>query len=132
MELRGRPPTEDRPASGFYAVMEGRFQSAQEIGGASASVHLKRLAKFGGKWAKLAERSQRRQKDPPPELAYLAVWYEELRAGMPRGMHHEPLSHAEIYAYRELYGLEMDAFDIETLRVVDTIWRKCLPKPDEK
>jgi len=64
----------------------------------------------------------------PEELAYLLIWYDSIRSGMPRGMEVEPISHCEIKAFRDLHSLDMDSFDVQMLRRLDGEWFKCLPK----
>lgn len=41
-----------------------------------------------------------------------------------------PISHGEILAYRELYRLDMDAFDVDTLRRLDALWLKSVQIDD--
>ncbi len=68
----------------------------------------------------------------PPEfdgrLAYLLTWYREIRGKQQRGFHHEPIAFTEILAYFTLYQIEWDAFDVETLGLLDDVWRNSLPK----
>lgn len=65
-------------------------------------------------------------------LAYLLDWYDDLRAANPVGMTVNPIPHSEIKDYRDLYDLPMDAFDVQTLRALDGVWLKCLPKHPSK
>lgn len=66
----------------------------------------------------------------PEDLAYLLVWYDDLRNGTMAGMGHNPIQYSEIEAYGRLYRLDIDAFDVEMLRMIDGVWFECLPKKD--
>jgi len=97
------------------------------VDGVSAREHNKRMLKLGGRWAVQARKALRRPK-PPPELGYLIVWYDDIRGGMPTSMGVNALSHSEIFAYRELHTMQMDSFDVDTLRRLDGVWLSCIPK----
>lgn len=56
----------------------------------------------------------------------------ELRASNPAGMGHQAVSYSEILAFRTLYGIELDAFDLDTLRRLDALWLMLRPKQDGK
>lgn len=97
-----------------------------ELHNGSVSAHQRRLAKRGWKGAKAP---------PPPddvkvdhELGYLVDWYERLRRQTPRGMAQNPILYSEILAFTALYGLDVDALDIDTLEKLDAVWLNCLPK----
>lgn len=78
----------------------------------------------------MAQKARRRPR-PPEDLKYLLRWYDDIRTGQSAGMSHNPISHQEIWSYRELYGMDMDAFDVDTLRRLDALWLSCLPKEGE-
>lgn len=67
--------------------------------------------------------------EPPPELAYILTWYDELRAQNANGWRFEPVGYEAILAYRALHDLEMDSDDVSLLVVIDVIWRNSQPKP---
>ena len=90
------------------------------------SDHLKRAAKHLPRFATLLKAAPRL---PPPEVAYLLFWYNELRSRAARGMHVEPVQYSEVQAYNALFDLRMDSFDIETLTHLDALWLKSVPKP---
>ena len=77
----------------------------------------------------MARKALRKVK-PPPDLAYLLGWYNDIRAGQSSGMSHNPLSHTEILAYRDLFDMDMDAFDVDTLRRLDALWLKSVQTDD--
>jgi hypothetical protein len=113
------------------AVAKSRFIAGQKVMGSDFSAHRERLERWKARQAGRAYRA------PPRgnrigighELAYLLLWYEELRAANQRDFGTPlPISFSEIQAYRELYELEMDAFDIETLRRLDVVWLNSQPK----
>lgn len=72
--------------------------------------------------------------EPPWQLADVLDWYNQIRAGMGRGMEVEPLSHQEIKAFRDLHHLEdvMESYDILLLRRLDGEWFATLPKVTKK
>lgn len=75
----------------------------------------------------MARKAMRRPK-APKEFAYILRWYDDIRAGQEAAMGHNRLSHQEIIAYRDLYGFDMDPFDLDTLRRLDDVWLSCQPK----
>lgn len=68
---------------------------------------------------------------PPEELAYLLLWYWELRGANPRGWRFEPMAFTEILAYRELHALPMTSWDVGELRALDGIWQEVQPEPEK-
>jgi hypothetical protein len=107
--------------------------------------HEKRLQRFNERQALIAKglpvpkyglpipkRKPKPKKEPDFPLIYLLVYYEELRQANPVGFTVQPLSFTEILAYMTLYKVPYDAFDIETIRRLDVVWLKCLPKHDPK
>lgn len=56
----------------------------------------------------------------------------ELRSANPAGFGHQALTYSEIRAFRDLYGLDLDAFDTDTLRRLDALWLRLRPKQDSK
>jgi hypothetical protein len=62
----------------------------------------------------------------------LVDWYFELRSANPAGFgHHQPLTYSEILAFKTVYELDLDAFDVDTLRRLDALWLKLRPKRDD-
>lgn len=100
-----------------------------QLQNSSVSAHISRLAKL--KWRGL-------KKPPPPQsdkdvvtdhpLGHLVDWYERLRRRSSMVMGASPVPYAEILAFRDLYGHEMDAIDIDTLEKLDAVWLNSLPK----
>ncbi len=70
-------------------------------------------------------RKPRRGSNP---LWYLLDWYMEIRSATPAGMGYQGVSYQEILAFKTLYELDLDAFDADTLRRLDTVWLKSRPK----
>ncbi len=118
-----------------------------QIGGSAASDHEKRFKAWKQKRADEAagidpkkKRKRRKPKDTKTKipadhpLAYLFDWFRDIRyATGNSGFGHVPIPHTEILAYRELHQLDMDTFDVDTLRRLDWLWLKCRPeKPDPK
>lgn len=107
--------------------------------------HEKRLHRFNERQALIAKgvavpkyglpkpkTKPRPKKTPEIPLLYLLVYYEELRQANPIGFSVQPVSFGEILAYMTLFRIDYDAFDIETIRRLDVVWLKCLPKHDPK
>lgn len=65
----------------------------------------------------------------PERFAYLLFWYDELRGRAIRGMGIEPIQYTEIIAYRDIFSLDMDEFDVEMLCRLDIEWQLAQPKP---
>jgi len=80
-------------------------------------------------WRKIKAVAPKKKPEFDGRLAYLMTWYREIRGKQSRGYHHEPVAFTEILAYFTLYRLEWDAFDVETLGLLDDVWRNSLPKP---
>jgi hypothetical protein len=96
----------------------------------SVSAHISRLAKL--KW-----RGLKSAPPPPPHedlvdehpMGHLVEWYERLRRrATPTMVGHVPVTFSEMLAFRDLYGHELDAIDIDTLEKLDTVWLNSLPK----
>lgn len=68
---------------------------------------------------------------PPPRLAYLLVWYWDLRRANLRGWRFEPIPHSEIESFGRLYRLDMTPFDVSQLRALDGIWQSVQPEPEK-
>lgn len=68
---------------------------------------------------------------PPASVAYLLIWYADLRGSNPRGWHYEPLSYSEIDAYSRMFRLRIDPFEILALRQLDQVWMKAQPEPEK-
>lgn len=66
------------------------------------------------------------------DLLYLLTWYEEIRRANQVGLGVNPIPFTEILAYMTLYRIDWDGFDVETLRELDDVWVKCLPKHEPK
>lgn len=66
------------------------------------------------------------------DWAYLVRWYEELRRHTPRGMALEPISFLAIQAYRDLFQLDMEPWEVDTLMKIDMMWFSSIPKDAEK
>jgi hypothetical protein len=103
-----------------------------QIAGGKVSDHIIRLDRWK---AEQAGKVYRKPRNPGGAklrhaLAYLVYWYEDLRSANPRGWRVEPIPFSEIRAFNDLYGMDMDAFDIDTLRKLDVVWLNCLPKDD--
>lgn len=120
----------------LLGLAEDVFLDEEKIGGSAFSDHEIRIAKFkakqaGKKWRKPRAKltGEARWRDHP--LAYLLVWYRELRAQTPAAFGAQPVEYAAIAAFRDLYGLDLDAFDVETLIHLDWAWRKSRAKHDE-
>jgi hypothetical protein len=69
----------------------------------------------------------------PEEFAHILFWYEEIRSQTLRGFRFEPIQFSEILAYREAHHLHerMDSFEIGLLTLLDGLWRKAQPAPEE-
>ena len=98
---------------------------------APVSAHTSRLAKLGWKGLKKTPKPKTAPEqsvilDHP--LGHLVDWYERLRRQNPRGLDLNPIAYSEIWAFRDLYDHEMDAFDIDTLEKLDAVWLNSLPK----
>ena len=122
----GTPETKTKEAKPGLA--EKFFLDQENIGGAKFSDHEERLIRLGY-WKRPR---QRRGKPNDHELWYLVEWYLELRSANPVGFGHGPIAYSEIIAFRDLYGLDIDAFDTDTLRRLDTLWLKLRPKDESR
>lgn len=116
-------------------LAERWFTQSQQFGGAEGdtlSDHEQRLRwqASGGKLPKRPRRQKRAPKPPNHPLWYLVEWYQQIRAGIPGEMNYRPIPPSEIVALRDLYRFDLDAFDADTLRRLDTLWLKCRPKRD--
>ena len=67
----------------------------------------------------------------PDELAYLLLWYTEIRSAQSRGWRFEPVSYSEILAYRTLHQLDMTGWDVIILRRLDMVWQTAQPEPEK-
>lgn len=85
----------------------------------------KRLAKAGNKKFAVAMRKVK----PPPEFAYILIWHGEIRRQALRGFHFEPLQLSEIEAYKNLFQLDVDPFDVAMILEIDQLWQAAQPKP---
>ena len=57
----------------------------------------------------------------------------ELRSSNPVGMGgHQAVPYSEILAFRTVYDLDLDAFDVDTLRRLDAVWLKSRPKRENE
>jgi hypothetical protein len=64
----------------------------------------------------------RRPPKAPKEFVYLMEWYDLLRRRNPRGMTYEPIEWRNIESFKNLFGLDLDAFDSDMLGKIDDIW----------
>lgn len=114
------------------AVAKSRFVAAQQVMGSDFSAHRERLERWKARQAGRAyvpSKNTSNRIGANHELAYLILWYEELRAANQRDFGTPlPISFSEIQAYRDLFHVDMDAFDIETLRRLDVVWLNSQPK----
>lgn len=109
------------------------FLDEEKIGGSAFSDHELRIAKWkakkaGKRWRKPKVRRTEWRDHP---LAYLLGWYRELRAQTPAALSVQPIEYAAILAFRDLYGLDLDAFDLDTLIHLDWAWRKSRAEHDK-
>lgn len=62
------------------------------------------------------------------DWSYIVLWYEELRRHNPRGWGVEMIGFPSIKAYAELFDLDMEPWEVDTLIKLDVAWFECLPK----
>lgn len=68
------------------------------------------------------------QKQIKHEWSYIVFWYEELRRHNPGGgFGPQALGFEAIRAYRDLFTIEMDPWELDTLLKMDMRWFKTLP-----
>lgn len=83
-----------------------------------------------------APATKKRKKKPAPKQlqvkhrwAYLVLWYEEIRRHTRTDFGSiQPIAFETIKAYRDLFVLEMEPWEVDILMKVDLVWRTSLPK----
>lgn len=60
--------------------------------------------------------------------SYVVFWYEEIRRHTPAGFGIGPIEFEAIRAYRDLFQIDMEPFEVELLMKLDLVWRDSLPK----
>lgn len=74
-----------------------------------------------------------KQKQVDHDWAYIIIWYEELRRHNPgNGFGHMVISFPAILAYRDLFGIEMEPWEVDTILKLDLRWFTTLPKDADK
>lgn len=133
---------------------EERFAGQHMVGGSSVSAHQRRYDRWkeeqkqpqaapmpGGLLPPPPTTAPTRVKGKAPkttqkqikhEWAYIVFWYEELRRHNPGGFGPQAISFPAILAYRDLFGIDMEPWEIDTLLKVDMRWFAALPKTGDK
>lgn len=85
-----------------------------------------------------APKRKRRKKDAPTQKqidhpwAYLVGWYEEIRNHTPAGLGLQRILFSEIRAWKDLYEVETEPWEIDALTRIDVVWFEALPKDPKK
>ena len=71
------------------------------------------------------------QKQIRHDWAYIVGWYQEIRSHTPSGLGLQRILFTEVRAYQELFGIDMEGWEVDTLLKLDVVWFECLPKKAE-
>lgn len=64
--------------------------------------------------------------------SYLVFWYEEIRRHTPRSFGLELIQFTAIAAYRDLFEIDMEPWEVDLLMKLDLVWMDSVPKEAPK
>lgn len=85
-----------------------------------------------------APKRKRRKPDGPMQKqidhpwAYIVTWFEEVRNHTPAGMGLQRILFTEIKAWKELFEVETEPWEIDVMLRLDVVWFSALPKDPKK
>lgn len=82
---------------------------------------------------------KRRRRKPGPQQkqinhdwAYIVAWYEEIRSHTPTGFGMQRIQFSEILAWKTLFEVETEPWEVDVMLNLDVVWLAALPKDPKK